>query len=343
VFPALAVAEELRRRHPDAALCFVGSKDGPEGAMAAHRGIPFKGLPARGFLGKGFRSLGAILPMGKAMVQAMGIVREFSPSVAAGFGGYAAFAAMGAAWACRVPLVLHEQNAVMGTANRFMARVCRRVCVSLPGTDGVSAAKRVVTGNPVREGIVRVGAAPRNFGTRRLLVMGGSQGARFLNGRLPGMLKRFAKEGVEIRHQAGRREEEATRRAYVEAGWDGDAVCGFIEDVAEAYAWADLALCRAGASTVAELCAAGLPAVLVPFPFAIHDHQTLNARVLEASGAARLLPQNACGEEVLGDLVLELLGDPERRREMSEAALGLARPDAASLVADALEMSEKNR
>jgi UDP-N-acetylglucosamine--N-acetylmuramyl-(pentapeptide) pyrophosphoryl-undecaprenol N-acetylglucosamine transferase len=337
------VADELRRRHSDAALCFVGSDVGPERMMAEQRDIPFVGLPVRGFLGKGARSLGALAPMAESLVRAVGIVRRFSPDVAAGFGGYAGFAAMGAAWVCRVPLVLHEQNAIAGTANRFLSRLCRRVCVTMPETGGVPRRKAVVTGNPVRADIVRVGLRPRNFGTRRLLVMGGSQGARFLNERLPEMLNRLAAAGVEVRHQSGPRDEEATRRAYVARGWGAETVCGFVEDVAEAFAWADLILCRAGASTVAECCAAGLPAVLVPFPHAIHDHQTLNARAMERAGAAVVLPQDACGGAVLADAVLALLDDAPHRERMSSAALGMARADAAGRVADVIEKSMKTR
>lgn len=337
IFPALAVAEELRRRWPGTSLLFVGSQYGPEGRLCALAGVPFVGLPVRGLLGRGVRAVGAAARMGVAVGKAVALVRDFQPGVVAGFGGYAAFAPMLAGRLLGVPCILHEQNAVAGTSNRLLARLARKVCVSLPDTQGFPPEKCVLTGNPVRAAIAGVAQLRGSGrGTRRLLVLGGSQGAHSLNLLLPGLLERLRADGVEIRHQCGERDLAATRAAYAEHGYAPSCVSAFIDDMAEAYAWADLALCRAGASTVAEVCAAGLPSVLVPFPAAIHDHQTRNAAVLARAGAARLVPEREFGSTDMASLLGELLRDAARRDDMARAALALACPDAAAAVADAV-------
>lgn len=340
IFPALAVAEELRRRRPGTNLLFVGSLYGPEGRLCAQAGIPFAGLPVRGFLGRGVRALGAAARMSLAVGRAVALVRGFRPDAVAGFGGYAAFAPMLAGRLLGVPCLLHEQNAVAGTSNRLLARLARKVCVSLPDTQGFPPEKCVLTGNPVRAAIAGVAQRRGNEsgrGTRRLLVLGGSQGAHSLNLLLPGLLERLRVENVEIRHQCGQRDLAATRAAYAEHGYAPACVSAFIDDMAEAYAWADLVLCRAGASTVAEVCAAGLPSVLVPFPAAIHDHQTRNAAVLARAGAALLVQERDFGNTDMGSLLGELLRDAARRDDMTRAALALACPGAAAAVADAVE------
>ena len=339
IFPALAVAEELRRRNPNASLLFVGSLYGPEERLMRQAGIPFEGLPVRGLLGRGFKAVGAGAQMALAVGKAVGILRRFKPDVVAGFGGYAAFAPMLAARILGVPGVLHEQNAIAGASNRFLARLARRVCISLPNTSGFDMKKCVFTGNPVRAAVSAVGQVDRHRQTRRLLVMGGSQGAHALNAFMLENLAEFRGAGVEIRHQTGITDEGSVRAAYVAAGYAPECVSAFIDDMAGAYAWADVALCRAGASTVAELCAAGLPSVLVPFPYAIHDHQTRNAEVLTRSGAAVLVPEGRMAVQHMSDILLRLLTMPGEREPMTAAALAAARPDAAARVVAVLEQT----
>ena len=339
IFPALAVAEELRRRNPNANLLFVGSLYGPEERLMRQAGIPFEGLPVRGLLGRGFKAVGAGAQMALAVGKAVGILRRFKPDVVAGFGGYAAFAPMLAARILGVPGVLHEQNAIAGASNRFLARLARRVCISLPNTSGFDMKKCVFTGNPVRAAVSAVGQVDRHRQTRRLLVMGGSQGAHALNAFMLENLAEFRGAGVEIRHQTGITDEGSARAAYVAAGYAPECVSAFIDDMAGAYAWADVALCRAGASTVAELCAAGLPSVLVPFPYAIHDHQTRNAEVLTRSGAAVLVPEGRMAVQGMSDILLRLLTMPGEREPMAAAALAAARPDAAARVVAVLEQT----
>ncbi|MDR2744716.1 MAG: undecaprenyldiphospho-muramoylpentapeptide beta-N-acetylglucosaminyltransferase [Desulfovibrio sp.] len=332
IFPALAVAEEIRRQYPDLRLKFVGSLYGPEKDLALKKGIPFEGLAVHGFLGRGLRAIAAGGMMAAAVAKAAAIVRRCKPQIVLGFGGYASFAPMVAAALLGVPSVLHEQNATAGASNRLMGRFARRICLSWSDTSGFAQTKCVLTGNPIRADVCAAGRETRGRPTRRLLVLGGSQGARALNALLPKILPRLAAAGLEIRHQSGKNGEHDARQAYASAGYAPECVDAFIDDMAEAYRWADLVMCRAGASTLAELCAVGLPAVLVPFPYAARDHQTLNARILEKAGAAVLLPESELRPDNTGDLLLGLFENEARRRLMSLAALKTARPDAAARV-----------
>lgn len=340
IFPALAVAEELRSRHPGMALLFMGSLYGPERRLAENAGIDFVGLPVRGFLGRGLRGLAAAGRMLAAIPKALVTVRRFAPDAVAGFGSYAAFAPLVAARALRVPGVLHEQNAVAGVSNRLLSRLTDTVCVSLPGTQGFEGRRVVVTGNPVRKDIFAVGHAPRDFSRRHLLVVGGSQGAHALNRLVVELLPELKKRGISVYHQTGPRDEAEVAAAYGAQGMTAGGACrvsAFIDDMPSAYAWADLALCRAGASTVAELCGAALPSLLVPFPYAAHDHQTFNAKAVEGAGAARLLPEAGLTAEGLLGHLDEVLAETATLSAMSKAALSLAKPDAAALVVDQLE------
>jgi UDP-N-acetylglucosamine--N-acetylmuramyl-(pentapeptide) pyrophosphoryl-undecaprenol N-acetylglucosamine transferase len=341
IFPALAVAEELRRRHPDIGILFMGSDYGPERRLCERAGIAFQGLPVRGFLGRGMRGAAALARMLLAIPRARGIVSRFNPDAACGFGSYAAFAPLLAARLCGVPCVMHEQNAVAGASNRFLARFMEAVCVSLPGTRGFEGRKTVVTGNPVRSAVLAARDRRRGFAGRKLLLVGGSLGAHALNRLMTSILPVLRDAGVAVRHQTGVQDEAEVKQAYEAAGMDASLVSAFIDDMAEAYAWADLVLCRAGASTVAELCGAGLPSVLVPYPYAAHDHQTGNARALESAGAARLLPERELDAPLLAETLLGLLAQPETLEAMSAKALALAAPAAAAGVADQIERASQ--
>lgn len=338
IFPALAVAEEVRRRYPGVSLLFAGSVHGPEGELARKAGLEFVGLPVRGFLGRGLRAMAATAGMACAFVKAVALVRRFKPQVVAGFGGYAAFAPVAAARLCGVPVVVHEQNAIAGVSNKVLGRMATRVCLSMPGTDGFAAEKCVLTGNPVREAVVAVGRKPHDFQGRRLLIMGGSQGATALNTCIVASLERLRAAGVQLLHQTGARDLEDVRVAYAAAEVDSQSVQAFISDMPAAYAWADLVLCRAGATSVAELAAAGRPAVLVPFPFATHDHQTHNARQWAEAGAATLVAERDMNSVDVVALLLRLLQEPDTLRAMGSAALGHAQTHAAAAVVDQLEM-----
>lgn len=343
IFPAMAVAEEIRRRNPDVRLLFMGSLYGPEKQIAARAQIPFHGLPVRGLLGRGLRALPAIFRLTAAFLSSLGIVRKFRPDVIAGFGSYASFAPVLAGLFLRVPVLLHEQNAIAGTSNRYLAKLAESVCASLPSTQGFT--RFVVTGNPVRKEIkeaaaIREGAIERN--TRRILVMGGSQGAHALNNLMAKMLPMLKNAGIEIAHQCGEKDLAWLKECYVQNGFSPECVMPFMNNMGERYAWADIALCRSGASTVAELCASGTPAVFVPFPAAIHNHQMLNAQIAERSGAAIVIEEGDLKPEYMADLIVKNIEDKAKLKRMSKAALSLAKPDAAKLLVDELEKTARH-
>lgn len=344
VFPALAVAEELRARRPDAAILFVGGAYGPEGDMAARAGLPFAALPVRGVFGRGLGALTAAWSLGWGLGQAVRLVREFRPQAVVGFGGYAGFCALGAAVLLRLPTAIHEQNAVPGMANRLLGRLADRVFLSFPDeTSAFPARKRLLTGNPVRAAIrsLRGASAPRTDADRHLLVIGGSQGARAVNEAVLGAAPRLLAGGVRLRLMTGPRHLEAVRERGRALGLPLDAptcqVTAFIEDMAEAYGWADLVLCRAGATTAAELTAAGKPALFIPFPHATHGHQLANALALRQAGAALVVEEKDLPATDLASTILGLLADPARLAAMAEASAAQGRPGAAAALADELE------
>ncbi len=336
IFPALAVAEQLRSK--GAELLFIGSEFGSEAKLVRQAGIAFHGLPVRGVLGRGIRSVGAACALLRAVFQARSVVRAFRPDAVVGFGAYASFAPLMAARLCGVPLAIHEQNAMPGMTNRLLSRLADRVFLSMPDTTGAFQTRKcILTGNPVRASIVALGNAEQeDFAGRRLLVMGGSQGARAINSVILASLERLSAAGITIRHQAGPGDLERVRAGYSAHGFDVSGVTPFIDDVAEAYAWADLVLCRAGATSVAELTVAGKPSVLIPFPYATHDHQTCNARVMEAQGASVLIPENTIAQRDMGGLLIDLLQDAVRLKTMAVRARACAQPDAAAHVAQGI-------
>ncbi len=342
IFPALAVAEALRASG-DVQLLFMGSLYGPEKRLAEQAGIEFAGLDVRGVLGHGIRAVQSLGKVMLAMPKALRTVRAFAPDCTAGFGGYASFAPILASRILGIPAVLHEQNAVAGLTNRMMAKLCTTICVSLPETAGFGKRALVHTGNPVRACLFQAGKEKRAFDRRHLLVLGGSQGAHALNVLVTDLLPALKEAGVQILHQTGTRDYAEVAACYERCGMEGCTVSAFVDDMESAYAWADLGLTRAGASTVAELCATGLPALLVPYPYAAHDHQTYNARALEKSGAAMVFEQKSLTGDHLLEVLLDLFAKPERLLQMSGEALKLARPGAAGRVARQLEEAAAGR
>jgi UDP-N-acetylglucosamine--N-acetylmuramyl-(pentapeptide) pyrophosphoryl-undecaprenol N-acetylglucosamine transferase len=335
IFPGIAVAEELLARAVP--VVWLGSVAGLEERLVPRIGVPLHTLHVGGVRGKGLPAL-LLAPwrIGRAVVRAWRLMRALRPRCALALGGFACGPGGIAAWLRRVPLVVHEQNRVAGFTNRILARfACRRLCGfadALP--------RGIWVGNPVRREIAAVARTGQRLreGRLRLLVLGGSQGAAALNRAVPAAVAELpATLRPQVRHQCGARHLTATRQRYAELGVEAEVI-EFIEDMAEAYAWADLAICRAGALTLAELCAVGLPAVLVPFPSAVDDHQTRNADVLVAAGAARLVVEGERFAERLRAVLGELLaGDPEacraRLESMAHAARGLAKPEAAARIA----------
>lgn len=334
VFPALAVAEILMARNQR--VLWLGTRRGLEASLVPARGIDIEWISIAGIRGKGPAAwLTAPFKIVWAVVQALGILLRRRPGAVLGLGGFVAGPGGIAAWLTRRPLLVHEQNAVAGTTNRILARLARRVYEAFPASFPPAVDARTI-GNPVRESIVAAGAS-RQAAIRRppqLLVLGGSQGALALNQTVPAALALMpAGARPLVRHQAGRSLAEA-EAAYAAAGVTADCV-GFIDDMAEAYAWADFVVARAGALTLAELAAAGVGALLVPFPHAIDDHQTRNAQHFAAAGAAVVLPQAELAPERLAAELERLLNDPAGLGQMGRSARALLRADAADELARA--------
>ena len=335
VFPALAVAKRLQAR--GAPVAWIGTRNGLEATLVPKAGIPLEWIDVSGLRGKGLgRKLRMPFMLGRALGQALAILRRLRPRVVLGMGGFASGPGGMMARLLGIPLVVHEQNAIAGLTNRGLSRFANRVLEAFPGTfPSVRQAQTV--GNPVRDSISALPPPAERFARRagqpRLLVLGGSQGARALNILVPQALARLGDdERPEVWHQAGGQLHEAAAAAYREAGVTA-RLTPFIEDMADAYGWADLVLCRAGALTIAELAAAGVGAVLVPFPFAVDDHQTANARFLEQGGAALVRQQVGLDADRLAATLRALLGDRARLLAMAAAARNLAKIEAAEQVA----------
>ncbi len=337
VFPALAVAERLRA--DGVAVVWMGTRRGMESRVVPKAGIEMLWIRIAGLRGKGpLARLTAPLMLAWALVQALAALARVRPCAVLGMGGYTAGPGGVAAWLLRRPLLIHEQNAIPGLTNRLLARLATRVLESFAGS--FPARYRAEhTGNPVRATIVAVAAPEDRFAGRsgppRLLVLGGSLGAQAFNETVPAVLERLPlQRRPRVWHQAGQRTLAVARAAYGRARLAEVRVDAFIEDMAQAYAWADLVLCRAGAMTVSELAVAGVASILVPYPHAVDDHQTHNARYLVERRAALLIPPAQFGVERLAGCLEELLWDRARLLEMARAARGAGRPEAAEAVAE---------
>jgi len=337
VFPGLAVAETLRAR--DREVFWLGTQRGLEAELVPARGIDIEWISISGIRGRGLLAwLSAPFKIFWSIIQALLVVIRRRPGAVLGLGGFVAGPGGVAAWLTRRPLVIHEQNAVAGTTNRLLARLATQVFEAFPGSFPPPVQAETI-GNPVRDAIIAVGQA-RIHNARpeseplRLLVLGGSQGALALNHALPAALAALP-EGTrpEVRHQAGRTLAEA-EHAYREAGVRADCL-EFIEDIADAYAWADFVVARAGALTVSELAAASVGAILVPFPYAIDDHQMKNAEIFTAAGACVVLPEDELASGRLGLELKRILLDRTLVDQMGSRCHSLMHIDAALRIADA--------
>jgi UDP-N-acetylglucosamine--N-acetylmuramyl-(pentapeptide) pyrophosphoryl-undecaprenol N-acetylglucosamine transferase len=337
VFPALAVAEELVAR--GVAVSWLGTRRGLEARVVPAAGYPLETMRVAGLRGKGVtRLLLAPFMLLVALLQALVILLRLRPQAVLGMGGFASGPGGVVAWLLRRPLLIHEQNSVAGMTNRWLAPLAHTVMEAFPGS--MPAKYRPVhTGNPVRVEITRLPEPAERLaqppgGGLRVLVIGGSLGAHALNTTVPAALARLSPgNSCSVRHQTGAADVDAVRQAYAEAGIEAQ-VSAFIDDMAAAYAWADLVVCRAGALTVAELAVVGVAAILVPFPHATDDHQTGNARFLADAGAAILVPQETLEPERLGQLLDDFAARREVLLEMAGRARSLALPQAARRVAE---------
>jgi UDP-N-acetylglucosamine--N-acetylmuramyl-(pentapeptide) pyrophosphoryl-undecaprenol N-acetylglucosamine transferase len=335
IMPGLAVAEELRAQGWK--VVWLGSPAGMEARLVPPRGYDMAWIRFSGVRGKGLvRFVTLPLELLVAFWQSARAIFAHRPDVVLGMGGYVAFPGGMMAALFNRPLALHEQNSVAGLTNRVLAQVADRILTGFPDTFGGNRRARW-TGNPVRAEIAALPAPAGRYAGRAgplsLLVVGGSLGAKALNDVVPQALARLAlADRPRVVHQSGAQHVAALEAAYREAGVEA-TVTPFIDDMAGAYAGADLVICRAGASTIAELAAAGVASVLVPFPHAVDDHQTANARFLAGRGAALLIPQPELTPEKLAQVVREITRGA--LAAMAERAREAAKPDATQVVAQA--------
>ena len=337
VFPGLAVAAELKARKRD--VVWLGTQRGLEARLVPQHGIEIEWITIAGVRGRGALAW-ALAPfrISKALVQALGALRRRRPAAVLGMGGFVAGPGGLAAWLSRRPLLIHEQNSVAGSTNRWLAPLASRVFEAFPGSFPARVRAELV-GNPVRRSLTpaeppRSRMLARTGLRRRVLVIGGSQGARILNQTVPKALAELpVGSRPEVWHQAGRGLGDA-RAAYAEADVDARVV-EFIDDMSEAYQWADLVVARAGALTVAELAMVGVGAILVPFAAAIDDHQTLNARHFAKGGAALVIAERELTAQGLAGALAARLGDLDGLAAMAEAAHRQARHAVAERIADA--------
>jgi UDP-N-acetylglucosamine--N-acetylmuramyl-(pentapeptide) pyrophosphoryl-undecaprenol N-acetylglucosamine transferase len=343
LFPGLAVADALADRRR-CRVTFVGSSHGIEIRVVPKRGYPLRTLPVRALRGQGPVALAAsVLRLPACWVAARRILEEIRPDLLVGVGGYASAPAVVAGWSRRTPTVLLEQNAHPGATNRVLARFADRICASFPESVRYFPAERtILTGNPVRP---PVGQDTKRRGGFSVLIFGGSAGAHRLNEVGVEAMALVATAGgpPRIVHQTGEADLESVRDRYRELGLDAD-VRSFIDDMAAAYAGADLIVCRAGATTLAEITALGKAALLVPYPYAADDHQRKNAESLVERGAARMILDRDLSARRLAEAIAELRAAPDRLAEMAERARAAGRPDAADRVVDVcMELVEGRR
>ena len=336
VFPGLAVATALHAR--DIPVLWIGARGRMETQLVPAHGFALEEIDIAALRGKGLTTLlAAPVRLLRAVWQAVSILRRSRPRAVISFGGFAAGPGGLAAWLLRLPLLVHEQNSRPGLTNRVLARMARGVLTAFP--EAFAARPRVrLVGNPVRPEIAALPPPATRLQNRvgavRVLVLGGSQGARALNLGVPQALAMQALD-LDVLHQCGRDQRPATAAAYQQAGIQG-RIEPFIQDMAQAYAWADLVVCRAGALTLAEICAAGLASVLVPLPSAADNHQHFNAEYLVREGAASNVPEGEGFAERLGQAIARLAQAPALRLQQAQVARALARPEATAQVVEAI-------
>lgn len=338
LFPGIAVAKEILRRYPGSPILFVGAEQGIEAKLIPKEGFQLRTLPLRGIKGFGaVRQIGNLMGMVTGVLKARNILAEFKPDAVVGVGGYASFPMLTAAVIGGYPRVIMEQNAIPGLANRVLGRWVDFAAVTDARTESYFKDRAVVTGNPVRPEFKSI-PAKAHTPPFTILIFGGSQGAQSINRAVIGALPNLSEVRDDLRfiHQTGERQLEDVRRAYAEAGFQAD-VRTFFNNFHEQYAASDLIVSRSGATTVAEIKAAGRAAILIPFPFAADDHQMKNALAMAEKKAAVVISNSDLNGPLLADTVLEFIRHPDRLKEMETNARRIAILDAEARIVDLVE------
>jgi UDP-N-acetylglucosamine--N-acetylmuramyl-(pentapeptide) pyrophosphoryl-undecaprenol N-acetylglucosamine transferase len=336
VFPALAVADELRTQQCD--VFWMGTENGIEAKLVPAAGYPLTFIHVNGLRGNGVMGwLLAPFKVLKALYEAITAIKKLKPDVVLGMGGFASGPGGLAAWLLKTPVVIHEQNAIPGMTNRLLSNIAKQVLEGFRQSFDTSRGA-VWVGNPVRASIESIATPDSRFANRtgpiRLLVLGGSLGAKALNNVVPEAIALTSESDLfEVKHQSGERHLSDCQQNYQGATIKAE-VTAFIDDMPSAYAWADLVICRAGALTIAELAASGVGALLVPYPYAVDDHQTHNALALVNSGAAMLIQEDTLTAEILLNQLSSFVGNREKLLEMANAARSQAKLGTAKVVAD---------
>jgi UDP-N-acetylglucosamine--N-acetylmuramyl-(pentapeptide) pyrophosphoryl-undecaprenol N-acetylglucosamine transferase len=341
LFPGIALAEEVVTRHPKNDVVFVGTDRGLEARVVPQNGFVFEAIKSRGLKGMGFVKLVlGLLLLPLSFFSAIRLLRKYKPDVVVGVGGYSSGPVVLAAWLLRIPTAIQEQNALPGLTNKVLGKFVDAVFVSFEAAIPFFPYKRAhVLGNPIRKGLLENFLRPRTVHESfTLLIFGGSLGARGLNNRVLEALPFLEdlKGQLSIIHQTGKNDLETVKQGYAARNYPAD-VREFIDDMAGAYLGASLVLCRAGATTLAELTICKKASILVPFPHATDDHQAVNAQVLVDAGAALMFCEGELTGEKLAAAIRELKADPARLSKMEKAAGGLGRPEAAREIADVLQ------
>lgn len=332
LFPALAVAEALRENYPSSEVLFVGTKRGIESRLIPQTGFPIKYVSARGIMRTGvFNSIRAGIEIPIGVVQSFKIINDFKPDFVLGVGGYASAPTLIAALILNIETGIQEQNSVMGVANRMLSKFVNKIFISWENTSPATPLEKTfLVGNPVRQTLFQETLTPKENDKFNILIFGGSKGANSLNYAMIEHIDQFKSITSKIRivHQTGVDLLLEVRQAYARAGITAE-VSEFITNMGAYYSWADLVVCRAGASSLAEITATGKPAIVVPFPFATADHQTKNALWLENQNAVIMVKDVELKKGVLTSKILELINTPSKLEEMAQNARRLGKPDAA--------------
>jgi UDP-N-acetylglucosamine--N-acetylmuramyl-(pentapeptide) pyrophosphoryl-undecaprenol N-acetylglucosamine transferase len=347
IYPGIAVANEIRRRDPQSEIRFVGTARGLENRLVPQSGFNLSVIDSAGLknVGAAARARG-LLVLPKSFRSARRLIQDFQPDIVIGAGGYVSGPVLLTAALMKLPTLVMESNALPGWTNRVLARFIDKAAVSFEASLPHFRGKGVVSGNPVRREFFEIPERPKDASNVALLIFGGSQGAHAINEAMIEAVSELKdlQKVLRITHQTGEADFEAVRAAYAQSGWDRQSdVRRYIDDMVTAFAGADLVICRAGATTTAELIAAGKAAIMIPFPFAADDHQRKNAEALEAAGAATMVLQQDLSGGRLANEIRTLILNPDRITAMEKSSRKLARGDAATAVVDLIQELLKTR
>jgi UDP-N-acetylglucosamine--N-acetylmuramyl-(pentapeptide) pyrophosphoryl-undecaprenol N-acetylglucosamine transferase len=345
IYPGIAVAKEIVRRHPNCEVKFVGTARGLESKLVPQAGFEVSIIDSAGLKNVGVTARArGLLVLPKSLRQAQTLIKQYRPDIVIGAGGYVSGPVLLTASFMKLPTLVMESNALPGWTNRVLARFIDKAAVSFEGALPFFRGKGVVTGNPVRREFFEIPEKPRDPSKLSLLIFGGSQGAHAINEAMFAALPLLGevKNKLRVTHQTGEADYQQVANGYADAGWQAN-VRKYIDDMMTAFAEVDLVICRAGATTTAELIAAGKASLMIPFPFAADDHQRKNAEAMEASGAAKMILQQDLSPQRLAGEIERLVREPEKVTAMEHAARKLSRGDAAAKVVDLIEGMVRER